>query len=70
MSRTPRLAALSRTTWLVALLAFASPLLTRAASDNSTTAAREQAEAALKLASSPRGAAQLLRLHALEEDLE
>ena len=69
MSRTPPLAVLSRSTWLVALLAFACPLLSRAASD-SATAAREQAEEALKLASSPRGAAQLIRLHALREDLE
>ena len=69
MSRTP-LAALSRTTWLVALLAIACPLLSQAASDNSATAAREQAEAALQLATSPRGAAQLIRLHDLKEDLE
>ncbi len=70
MSRTPRLAALSRTTWLVALLTLACPLLTRAATESSATAAREQAEEALKLASSPRGAAQLIRLHAFKEDLE
>ncbi|WP_395817636.1 DUF3857 domain-containing protein [Archangium minus] len=70
MSRTPRLAALSRTTWLVALLAFACPLLTRAASETSATIAREQAEEALKLAPTPRGTAQLLRLHALANDLE
>ncbi|QRN95646.1 DUF3857 domain-containing protein [Archangium violaceum] len=70
MSRTPRLAALSRTTWLVALLVLACPLLTRAAAETSATAAREQADEALKLASSPRGAAQLIRLHAFKEDLE
>ncbi|OJT16357.1 cell division protein FtsK [Archangium sp. Cb G35] len=70
MSRTPPLAVLSRTTWLVALLTFACPLLTRAATENSVTAAREQAEEALKLASSPRGAAHLIRLHTLREDLE
>ncbi|HEX8438274.1 DUF3857 domain-containing protein, partial [Archangium sp.] len=70
MSRTPRLAALSRTTWLVALLTLACPLLTRAATESSAAAAREQAEEALKLASSPRGAAQLIRLHAFKEDLE
>ena len=70
MSRTPRLAALARTPWLVALLVLASPLLTRAAPENSATAAREQADEALKLASSPRGAALLLRLHDLREDLE
>jgi tetratricopeptide (TPR) repeat protein len=70
MSRTPRLAALSRTPWLVALLVLACPLLTRAASETSATAAREQAEEALRLASSPRGVAHLLRLHALREDLE
>jgi tetratricopeptide (TPR) repeat protein/transglutaminase-like putative cysteine protease len=69
MSRTPPLAVLSRTTWLVTLLVFACPLLSRAATD-SVTAAREQAEEALKHASSPRGAAQLIRLHALREDLE
>jgi tetratricopeptide (TPR) repeat protein/transglutaminase-like putative cysteine protease len=70
MPRTPPLAALSRTTWLVALLTFACPLLTRAATEHSAAAAREQAEEALRLASSPRSAAQLIRLHALQEDLE
>ncbi|HYO53778.1 DUF3857 domain-containing protein [Archangium sp.] len=70
MPRTPPLAALSHTTWLVVLLALACPLLTRAATDHSAAAAREQAEEALRLASSPRGAAQLIRLHALQDDLE
>ncbi|MFL5355520.1 DUF3857 domain-containing protein [Archangium sp.] len=70
MSRTPRLAPLSRTTWLVALLALACPLLSQAASETSATAAREQAEKALELAPTPRGSAQLIRLHALEQDLE
>jgi hypothetical protein len=68
MSRTPRLAALS-TSWLVAVLVLACPLLARAA-EPGVAVAKAQAEEALQQATSPRGAAHLLRLHSLKGELE
>ncbi len=68
MSRTPRLAVLS-TSWLIAVLVLACPLLARAV-EPGVAVAKAQAEEALQQATSPRGAAHLLRLHALKGELE
>ncbi|WNG24156.1 DUF3857 domain-containing protein [Cystobacter fuscus] len=70
MSRTPRLAPRSPAPWLATLLVLACPLLARAATNPSAAEAQQEAEQALSLASSPRGAAHLLRMQALEPDLD
>lgn len=70
MSRTPRLASRSPAPWLATCFVLACPLLSGAAPDASATEAQQEAEQALSLAASPRGAAHLLRLQALEQDLE
>ncbi|HEX8537661.1 MAG TPA: hypothetical protein VF664_09365, partial [Cystobacter sp.] len=70
MSRTPRLAPSSPAPWLATLLVLACPLLSRAATDPSAAEAQQEAEQALSLAASPRGAAHLLRMQALEPELD
>ncbi len=62
---------MSRFTWLAAVFVLTCPLLAPATPASSTAEAAQAAAAqALELASSPRGAAHLIRLHGMVEDLE
>ncbi|HVG63878.1 MAG TPA: DUF3857 domain-containing protein [Hyalangium sp.] len=62
---------MSRFTWLAAVFVLTCPLLVLAKSpDPNAEAAQRHAEKALELASSPRGAAYLIRLHGLLDELE
>ncbi|HYH97593.1 tetratricopeptide repeat protein, partial [Hyalangium sp.] len=62
---------MSRFTWLAAVFVLTCPLLVLAKpADPTAAAAQAYADKALELASSPRGTAYLIRLHALVEDLE
>ncbi len=62
---------MSRFTWLAAVFVLSCPFFAQAKQAGPAVEASEAAMAqALKLASSPRGAAHLVRLHELTEDLE
>ncbi|WP_224242325.1 DUF3857 and transglutaminase domain-containing protein [Hyalangium gracile] len=62
---------MSRFTWLAAVFLLTSPLLASAKpTDPAAEAAQHSSTRALELASSPRGAAYLIRLHGLVEELE
>jgi tetratricopeptide (TPR) repeat protein len=62
---------MSRFTWLAAVLGLTCPLLALARpADPTAEMAQGYADQALELASSPRGAAALIRMHGLIDDLE